>query len=159
MPTLRTIIFALLGLFLAVGYLNMRDSGYFQQWEKLSVPTKEVIEYFSATDKSQYPIGANIKEPCDYSSPAFSLLSNSPKGIIECVKFITLYPEGTSQYIIARDNKSNIWSWSHTYILYFYDVIWFPLIGLSFGATIAVLTKKPAKAQTTESQSINRTLG
>lgn len=109
MKIFRIIFFALAGLFLAIGLLNISTQGYFEWWKKASFDSQKFSEYFSATDETHYPNGADVKENCNYSSPEFSKFSNSPNNIVDCAQFIVLYPEGTLRYVFARDDDGNIW--------------------------------------------------
>jgi hypothetical protein len=143
---IKAIGFALIGFFLAFGLYYAFEVGYFERWENVPLQSQEVSEYFSTTQKKNVtssPI--EIKRPCDYSLPEFSLLSNSPKNIDDCVQVTMPYPEGESRNTYVRDSNGSIWRWS--YLIYFdlTALICVPGSGLLIGVLIAVVTNSPRK--------------
>jgi hypothetical protein len=78
----KIIGFGAIGLFIGLGLLNIIESGYFQRWKKLSTPPHNVSEYFSTDKEKNSPSPVKITKPCDYLSPEFSILSNSPQNIL-----------------------------------------------------------------------------
>jgi len=146
----RIILFAVLGLFLAIVFLKTSEADYFERWEKLPTVSDEVISYFSITDNEfEHP-------PCDYSSPEFSFLSNSPDDVADCAQYIIWYPEGSDRNVYVLDSEGNLWVWSHRSVLNFYLLILAPINGVVFGAIIAILTTKPAQKVEPQLDNANR---
>ena len=174
MQTIRIIAIGIAGFILGLGLFLIDNNGYFQYWQNLPSPPQEISEiipagapsfFIKTLDGSTYYYSSwhnegwlqktvptdfvnpfEVTRPCDFSSPEFSLLTNSPPKIKDCVQETTLYADGSTQYTLAIDGKGNIWEWKHTTTAYdsLNQIIFFPFIGLLFGIVIAILTN-PAK--------------
>ncbi len=141
MRALKIIIAGIIGFLLVLGLWQFGDAGYVEQWKKLSHPPQEVVAliptggpplFIKASDGKIYRYSDwqnegwiqesspaklirpfEIAEPCNFSSPAFSLFSNAPKDIKDCLQEKTMYADGyvTSTFII--DRAGNVWEWQH----------------------------------------------
>jgi len=145
MRMIRVIGFAMLGFFLAFWLYDLFESGYFRRWEKLSSPTEQVSEYFSAPTKKANS-GFEVTKPCDYSMPEFSLISNSPKNIIDCVQTRQLYAEGEGRDTFVRDNAGNIWKWTNLVYIDMIALVCWPGFGALIGVVAAIVLNKPAQS-------------
>ena len=143
MRFIKVITLGTIGLLLGIGWFRLDTSGYFEHWQKLSNPTAEVLDLFSqrtAPDEYGNP------QPCDHSSAEFSFLSNAPKEMVDCIQRIDRSADANTRtvYVINKDREA--WKWS--YVDYAYDyfakMIYFPAIGLIFGAAIALLMNRRA---------------
>ena len=142
MQVRRIILFSIIGLLLGIGFSNLITSGYFERWEKLPSLSTDVSEYFSAAEqKDSFPV--EITNPCSYSEPEFSILSNSPKNIVNCVQIKNNYAEGYSRETYARDSNGNIWEWSYLSYFGLNALVCYPSYGLIIGLAIAITTKEP----------------
>jgi hypothetical protein len=145
MQVIKIIAFAAIGLFLGYVFWNLTESGYFQRWEKLSPPPQNIPEYFSLGEEQSSPSPIKIIKPCDYSFPEFSILSNSPQNMVDCVQRSEMYPDGYGRFASVLDGDGNVWQW--TYITTAYDSLGSMLcwsgLGLLFGVIIAIVAKKP----------------
>jgi hypothetical protein len=148
MQIIKVILFGLIGFFLAYEIINMIELGYLVRWGKKVSPTEQIYEYFLAKDNNQsHQGGLIITNPCDYSKPEFSIISNSPKNIVKCVQLTFLYPEGESRDTYVLDENGIIWGWSHLIYINLGLLICCPLIGLLVGVIISIFTKKPKQAK------------
>ena len=143
----KIIWFAIAGMLIAIILYNLTDDGYFERWKKESAGTiQDDIEFYlplTGEDSFENP-------PCDYSSPAFSIISNSPRGIETCVQNIIWYPEGDYRSIYVIDSKGNYWSWSHFSIMNLSNMFWIPVAGLVLGifiGSIVVLQTTPQEGK------------
>jgi len=146
MQAFRIIVFSIIGLFLGIVFSILYTSGYFERWEKLSSPSTDISDKFSAVQQ-QDSFLIQITNPCDYSEPEFSILSNSPKNKIDCVQIKHNYPDGQSRETYVRDSNGNIWQWSYLSYFGFNEVVCLPGYGLIIGLVMAIATNQPAQIQ------------
>ena len=145
MSNKRFVLFAIGGFFLSIFLYNAYDAGYFERWEKMTNVSQEVIGYFSITDHE-------LENPsCDYSSPEFSFISNSPRNIVDCAQNIMRYAEGNYRDVYVLDNEGNYWIWSHMSDMNLIALFCVSIFGSLVGIVIGVITAKPD--QKDESQS------
>ena len=139
----KIIWFAIVGMFVAIALYNLTDDGYFTRWVKKDnlVIQDDFDYYLSVTSEDSFE-----NPNCDYSSPAFSIISNHPKNIEACAQNIIWYPEGDDHTIYVIDTSGNYWRWSHFSIMNLYNMFWIPFGGLAFGAFIGLI----AGTQTTK---------
>ncbi len=140
----KIILFAIAGMFVAIVLHSLADDGYFERWTKKTggIFNSDFELYASLTSEDSFE-----NPPCDYSSPAFSIISNSPKDIEACVQNIIWYPEGDDHTIYVIDNQGNYWKWSHFSIMNLYNMFWISISGLIAGMSIGFVvdnqTSKP----------------
>ena len=178
MRLVKIILSGILGFVLGCGLGLVTAFGYFVRWERLSTPPQtvsELIPYFyvppiliRTSDGSIYryssstsevwekvPYSPNaenlpikVKNPCDFSSPEFSFISNSPENINYCIQEETYISYSLTSYTFVIDNNGNIWQWkrSNSVDLFWITVICFSLSGLLTGLWFTIsLTKKDSK--------------
>jgi len=128
--------YAITGMLISISLYNLIDNGYFTRWaKKADYDTLSDFQYYlSLTNEDSFE-----NPPCDYSSPAFSIISNRPKNIETCVQNIIWYPEGDDHTIYVIDDKGDYWKWSHFSIMNLYNMFWIPVIGLLLGALIGFI--------------------
>jgi hypothetical protein len=125
------------------------EEHYFDRWVRLPTPTFQVADlitapsgsiYVKATDgetyrcligrdecwgreplPKQFSWDVNVVTPCNYTSPEFSFITNSPRNVDDCMHVETRYADGyeLSDYILTRDGE--IWVWTFTHSPYDYD--------------------------------------
>jgi hypothetical protein len=148
MPIIRIISFALFGFFLALGISYVSELGYLERWKKLTLPSVNIQEYLNANDNHQNPQGSLIiTNPCDFSKPEFSILSNYPKNISKCVQLTMLYAEGEERDTFILDENGAIWEWSFLIYVDLVAMIIWPCMGLLIGVLIAIYTKRSKQGQ------------
>jgi hypothetical protein len=148
MQIVRIILFGLIGFFLAYGIVYVTEFGYLERWRKITSPSENIYGYFLATDNTQnHQGGLIITNPCDYSKPEFSFISNFPKNISKCVQVTTLYPEGESRNTYVYDRNGTVWEWSYLVYVDLGAMICWPFIGLLIGVLIAIITRKPKQTK------------
>jgi len=145
MKIVKMIAFGVIGLFIGLGFLTITESGYLQRWRKLSTPPQNVSEYFSAGEEQNSPSPVKITKPCDYSSPEFSILSNSPQNTVDCVQRYEIYSDGYGRFASVLDNNGNVWEWAHVVTAYdsLSTGVCLPSLGLFVGVVIAFLANRP----------------
>jgi hypothetical protein len=144
MRIVKIIGFGAIGLFIGLGLLNIIESGYFQRWKKLSTPPHNVSEYFSTDKEKNSPSPVKITKPCDYLSPEFSILSNSPQNIVDCIQRSEIYPDGYGRFVFVLDNNGSVWEWAHVVTAYdsLSTGVCLPGSGLFIGVAIALLANR-----------------
>ena len=144
MKIVKIIAFGAIGLFLGLGLSSIIESGYFQPWKKLSAPPPNMSAYFSVGEEQNSPTPVKITKPCDFSSPEFSLLSNSPKNIVDCIQRSEVYPDGYGRFASVLDSDGNVWEWAHVVTASdsLSSMICLPSLGLLIGVVIALLAKR-----------------
>jgi hypothetical protein len=137
------IVFALgiIGLLLGITLFQLDTSGYFERWHQLTNPTDSVLDLFSQkTTPDEY--GNPIL--CDESSPEFSLLSNTPKRIVDCIQRIDRAADATTRTVYITRENGEVWTWSYFDYAYAYYAkrIYFPATGFVFGVVAALFIIK-----------------
>jgi len=143
MRSIRVPAFAIIGLLLGIGWFHLDTSGYFERWEKLVNPSADVLGIFS---QRTFPDDYGNPQTCDYSSPEFSFLSNTPEDIEDCVQRLDMAADANTRTVYVVDNHGEIWMWR--YFSYAYDYytkrIIFPIVSIVFGLLIGLLTNRRA---------------
>ena len=52
-----------------------------------------------------------VTKPCNFSSPEFSLFTNAPRGIIDCIQTLEPQPDGFVRYAYVLDKDGTVWHW------------------------------------------------
>lgn len=117
-----------------VGFLasTVYSSGILVRWKLVSSPTAEELGYFSTTiNPDGYP---EAIQSCDYSMVEFSVLSNKPNDIKDCIQSTYYNIDGNERTTLVRDNAGLVWKWSYlsTAIKLMGNVFW-PIVGLIIG--------------------------
>jgi len=147
MQFLKTIAFATIGLIVGLAIFILVDGGYFERWKQVSPPPPNIVRYFSVSEAQEQSMSKGIVKvtrPCDYSAPEFSLLSNSPKRIVDCFQESIEYAGTYYQNTSVLDSDGNVWDW-HLFRIgldYLGSLICLPGLGLLTGLFIAFLSEK-----------------
>ena len=136
-------LFVVLGLLLGIGVSQARNAGYFEQWQQTASPPVKIEELITSGKgtilaktidgeilrctnwreecwiPAQLPSPVDdayvtiVTKPCDFSSPEFSLLTNRPREIIDCIQDKTTYADGWGEQTYVLDADGVVWEWSH----------------------------------------------
>jgi hypothetical protein len=111
-------------------YIVKTTTGDFYQHERWQEPSWIKIEL---PENPNYPIG--FEQVCDFSSPEFSIFSNPPDDIVDCIQLKTLEADGSIMYTLALDANGDIWTSNITRTAYdtFNKLLCLPSLGLLFG--------------------------
>ncbi len=131
-----------------VGFLasSVYSSGILVRWKLVSSPTAEELGLFSATKNPDgYP---DAIQACDYSMVEFSILSNKPNDIADCIQATYYNIDGNERISLVRDNAGIIWKWSFlsTAIKQMGNVFW-PVVGLIIGVISMLIIRGSKKAK------------
>ena len=143
MQVIRIILFSIIGLFLGIVFSNVTTSGYFERWKISHLPQDYIVTRFAEAQNTPLI----VTKPCDYSEPEFSIFTNSPKNIEDCLQIKILYPEGEGRDTFVRDSNGNIWEWSYLSYFGLNELVCYPSYGLLIGLVIAIATKELTKIQ------------
>jgi hypothetical protein len=150
MRVLKVIVLGVIGLFLGYGLGVGIESGYFQHWEKLSMTPQKIEEIFTveSLEDISYPM-TTITKPCDLSSSEFSLFSNHPHQIKECIQRSELYADGYFHYTYVLDDNGNIWGteYSNSANNAMFTMLCLLSLGLLLGIAGALLITSPKDKQ------------
>ena len=84
-------------------------------------------------------------KPCDYSSAKFSLFSNHPKNIQDCIQVTHAYgPEYSIDFTYNLDTNGKVWEWSSVSGLQGRNrkSMYFIVSGFIIGIAIAILLNR-----------------
>jgi hypothetical protein len=117
-------------------YIIETTDGDFYQHEKWQEPNWIKVEI---PENPNYPIG--FEQPCDFSSPEFSIFSNSPDDIVDCIQIETLAADGSISYTLALDAIGDIWASQITRTAYetVNKSLCLPSLGLLVGAGLGMV--------------------
>ncbi len=135
MKTWKIIGFTFVGFLLGCIMLNVKLSGIFQQWEKVSGSPNDLKTYFSAT------------HPCDFSTSEFFFTTNPPSKIVDCSQEKMQYPEAVGRSTYVRDSSGQVWSWYHSDYMGpgGEEFCFWPILGLISGFVIGLSFTRFAK--------------
>jgi hypothetical protein len=168
MRIIKILAIGAIGFILGLGVWKVKESGYLEQWEKLSAPPQAVTEliptgdppfFIRTMDGSTYSYDSwhdkdwlpgtipqhidnpvEVKKPCNFLSPEFFPFSNAPRNINNCFQEQTMYADGYISYAVVLDNNGNIWEWEHSVTPdYITTMFCFPFLGLLVGLVTAFI--------------------
>ena len=141
MRFIKVIALGIIGLLLGIGWFQLDTSGYFERWQILSNPPTEVLDLFS---QESAPDEYGNPQPCDQSSPEFSLLSNAPSEIDNCIQRIDRAADANTRTVYVTNRNGEVWMWSYFDYAYNYYAkrMYFPMIGFTLGVLTALFINK-----------------
>jgi hypothetical protein len=186
MRILTIIAFSIFGLVLGLGLGRWSASGYSPSWKKLPPPPGRIIDLLPAGDhlfnirtqddrvyrfeagtnknwieETPHPnssVSVEVRDPCDFSSPEFSFLSNPPRGIEDCVQVDVIYIDGDIRYAFVLDGNGYVWQWQliRSPLKALAEQVCFPGLGLFSGACLGILVALLSRHRRTAADQVSQ---
>jgi hypothetical protein len=143
MRAIKIMAIGAIGFLLGLGLWYFSYSGASQSWEKLPaapqavsalIPAEQPFLFIKTSDGSIYSYSGQqnegwlkdtapenlgfpyeVTQPCDFSSPEFSLLAKPPKNIKDCFQEKNNAADGYIQDAYVLDRDGSVWEWSYIY--------------------------------------------